>query len=91
MQQSVAGTKMITRGAARWVEPLRDLKVQTRQSPWQRVAQGAQARRPCARSLAGPAATAVNFGDAKRLFAAATTGELARSLMIFKVCAVRPL
>jgi len=73
------------------VEPLRDLKVQTRESPWQRVGQGAQARRPCARSLAGPAATAVNFGDAKRLFAAATTGELARSLMIFKVCAVRPL
>jgi proline dehydrogenase len=29
--------------------------------------------------------------DAKRLFAAATTGELARSLAIFKVCAVPPV
>lgn len=83
--------------AAQWVEPLRKLhNIQARHYLWRRVAPTCELssntrNQRSAHSLGSMAWKRMDFEDAKRLFAAATTAELARSFMIFKVCAVRPI
>ena len=85
--------------AQRQLQPM-----QARHYQWKRVSPPSEPsnthNKPFSRSLGSRAAPVIDvsdaskrmdFEDSKRLFAAATTGELARALMIFEVCAIRPV
>jgi len=92
MQNMSAGARSAGRGISSVVSSRAAHTMRSRNNPvWVQVRALSGFRIHVETELPGAEGKKVNFADAKRSYANKTSFELARSLMIFRVCAVRPI